>query len=385
MARRKNPSSRELRGFAALENASSRRERPPSPVGESYADPTDVLSRCRAGLIAVASFSMAINVLVLTVSVYMLQVYDRVLPGRSIETLVYLTVIAAAALATMAVLDLLRSRILVRLGIWIDQALSPPLFGRALENALRGLAYRTEALRDLAVLRTYLGGAGIMALFDAPWLPIFLIFVFLLHPLLGLLAFGGAAMLIALALTNSALTARAVSRANIISTKNYQRADAIFRNAEVVDGMGMTQALMLRWSAFNADVLSLQQFASDKAALITACTKSFRMFLQIAVLGLGAWLVLRQQLSRREHGGRFDHHVARACAGRANHRVLETDKQRTRRLEAPLRDLRDAAMASAQYATTPAKGSSHRRECDLCFRRRWATRVTWHFLIAYSG
>ena len=183
------------------------------------------------------------------------------------------------------------------LGIWIDQALSPPLFGRALENSLRGLAYRTEALRDLAVLRTYLGGAGIMALFDAPWLPIFLIFVFLLHPLLGLLAFGGAIMLITLALTNSALTARAVSRANVISTKNYQRADAIFRNAEVVDGMGMTQALMLRWGAFNADVLSLQQFASDKAALITACTKSFRMFLQIAVLGLGAWLVLRQQLS----------------------------------------------------------------------------------------
>ena len=114
MARRENPRSGEPRGFAALENASSRRERPAFSAGESCADPTAVLSRCRAGLIAVASFSMAINVLVLTVSVYMLQVYDRVLPGRSVETLVYLTVIAAVALATMAVLDLLRSRILVR-------------------------------------------------------------------------------------------------------------------------------------------------------------------------------------------------------------------------------------------------------------------------------
>ena len=110
--------------------------------------------------------------LVLTVSVYMLQVYDRVLPSRSIETLIYLTLIAGGALAAMAALDVLRSRILVRLGVWIDRMLSPALFGRAVENTLRGLPYRTEALRDLATIRTYLGGAGIMALFDAPWMPI---------------------------------------------------------------------------------------------------------------------------------------------------------------------------------------------------------------------
>ena len=240
---------------------------------------------------------MAMNLLVLTVSIYMLQVYDRVLPGRSVETLIYLTIIAAGALASMGALELVRSRILVRLGIWIDHALAPTLFGRALDNALRGLPYRTEALRDLTALRAYLGGAGIIALFDAPWLPIFLAFIFLLHPLLGLLALGGAALLFTLALMNNALTAQRLKQANILSTKSYQNAEAAFRNAEVVDGMGMAPALMRRWKALNGDVLQLQQQASDTAGMINACTKSLRMFLQIAVLGLGAWLVLRQELS----------------------------------------------------------------------------------------
>ena len=258
---------------------------------------SSVLSRCREGLIAVGALSMAVNLLVLTVSVYMLQVYDRVLPGRSVETLIYLTLIAGGALAAMAALDVLRSRILVRLGVWIDRMLSPALFGRAVENTLRGLPYRTEALRDLATIRTYLGGAGIMALFDAPWMPIYLAFVFLLHPLLGLLAVGGAAILTTLALANHSLTAENLKRANAASTKGYQSAEVAFRNAEVVDGMGMTPALTRRWDAINTHVLGLQEKASDTAGLINACTKSLRMFLQIAVLGMGAWLVLREELS----------------------------------------------------------------------------------------
>jgi len=256
-----------------------------------------VLKRCRGGLIAVGVFSMGINLLVLTISIYMLQVYDRVLPGRSVETLFYLTIIAAAALVTMGALDLLRSRILVRLGIWIDRILSPTLFGRGLENTLRGLPYRAEALRDLATLRSYLGGAGIMALFDAPWLPIFLVFVFLLHPFLGLLALCGAVVLALFAVANSALTSKKLKQANLASTKGYQNAETAFRNAEVIDGMGMNSALVRRWSALNSDMLQLQQQASDTAGLINACTKSLRMFLQVAVLGLGAWLVLRQELS----------------------------------------------------------------------------------------
>jgi ATP-binding cassette subfamily C protein/ATP-binding cassette subfamily C protein EexD len=258
---------------------------------------TDVLRRCRYGLIAVFAFSLGINLLVLTTSIYMLQVYDRVLPGRSIETLIYLTLITAGALAAMAVLEVMRSRILVRLGIWIDRTLSPTLFGRGLENAVRGLTYRTEPLRDLATLRAYLGGAGIMALFDAPWMPIFLAFIFLLHPLLGFLALGGAVVLIVLALTNNVLTAESLKRANAASSAGYRGAEAAFRNAEVIDGMGMAPALMRRWDAINGDVLRLQAHTSDMAGLINGCAKSLRMFLQVGVLGVGAWLVLRQELT----------------------------------------------------------------------------------------
>ena len=267
------------------------------PNGQPITGLNAVLTRCRKGLIAVGLFSMAINLLVLTSSIYMLQVYDRVLSGRSVETLIYLTLMAACALATMGALDAIRSRVLVRLGTWIDRALSPSVFQKALDNSVRGIPYRSEALRDLATLRTYLGGAGIMALFDAPWLPIFLVFIFLLHPLLGVFSLLAAAALLALALVNSFQTLENLKRANLASTKAYQNAEAGFRNAEVIDGMGMSPALLRRWDAINAHVLHFQERASDTAGLITACTKSLRMFLQVAVLGLGAWLALRQELS----------------------------------------------------------------------------------------
>lgn len=258
---------------------------------------TDVLARCRDGLIAVGAFSMVINLLVLTSSLYMLQVYDRVLTGQSVETLLYLTIIAAGALAAMGALDLMRSRILVRLGTWIDSSLSSAVLARGLENTLRGIPYRTEALRDLASLRSYLGGAGITALFDAPWVPIYLVFIFLLHPLLGLLALCGASVLFALGLINHGLTAANLTHANRAATKGYQDAEAAFRNAEVINGMGMARAVTRRWDASNADVLQLSAGASDSAGLINACTKSLRLFLQVAVLGVGAWLVLHQELT----------------------------------------------------------------------------------------
>ncbi|MEP9397616.1 type I secretion system permease/ATPase [Mesorhizobium sp. KR2-14] len=255
------------------------------------------LSSCRGGFAAVAAFSFFINLLVLSTSVYMLQVYDRVLTGRSVETLVYLTLIATAALAAMGGLEFFRSRLLVQLGTWIDRVLSPQVLGRGLENALRGAAYRTEALRDLATLRGYLSGGGIMALFDAPWMPLYLIFIFLLHPLLGLLALGGGIILFALALANNALTAGALKQATAGSARAYQAADAGFRNAEVIDGMGMGGTLLRRWDAANVEVLALQSLASERAGLINAFTKPFRMFLQVAVLGLGAWLSLRHEVS----------------------------------------------------------------------------------------
>jgi ATP-binding cassette subfamily C protein/ATP-binding cassette subfamily C protein EexD len=255
------------------------------------------LARCRGGFAAVAGFSLIINLLVLSTSVYMLQVYDRVLTGRSLETLFYLTLITAAALAAMGALELFRSRLLVRLGTWIDRALSAEVFSRGLDNALRGVPYHGEALRDLATLRGFLGGGGILALLDAPWMPIYLAVIFLLHPLLGVVSLIGGALLFALAFANHAVTSGLLKEANSAAMRGFRSAEAAFRNAEAVSGMGMGVEAMRRWSLSNAGVLQLQSVASDRAALINSFTKPFRLFLQVAVLGMGAWLVLHDELS----------------------------------------------------------------------------------------
>jgi ATP-binding cassette subfamily C protein/ATP-binding cassette subfamily C protein EexD len=255
------------------------------------------MARCRSGYLAVVGMSFAINLLILTTSVYMLQVYDRVLTGRSIPTLIYLTIIALAALLAMGLLELLRSRTLVRIATWIDRVLSPLVFARSVENAVRGASYRTDATRDLSTVCKFLGGGGILSLCDAPWMPIYLGFVFALHPFLGLVALLGAMALFTLALTNNFATQRTLREANTAASHLFQSGEAFMRNAEAVDGMGMIGALARRWDRSNAEVLHFQGVASDRAGWISACAKSFRLMLQIGILGVGAWLVLDNKLT----------------------------------------------------------------------------------------
>lgn len=258
---------------------------------------TTAVSRCRSGFVAVLGISLVVNLLVLTTSIYMLQVYDRVLTARSLSTLAYLTVIAVAALLAMALLELVRSRILVRIGTWLERIMSPMAFSRGIENAVRGSAYRGEAVRDLVTVCRFLAGGGMTALFDAPWMPIYLGFVFLLHPLLGLVATTGAIVLFALALTNNLMTQRVLKQANAASGRGFRGIESAVRNAEVIDGMGMIGALARRWDINNAEVLSLQAIASDRAGFVSSAAKFFRMLLQIAILGVGAYLVLDNKLT----------------------------------------------------------------------------------------
>ena len=256
-----------------------------------------VKERCRNGVLAVVGMSFAINLLILTSSIYMLQVYDRVLTGHSLSTLLYLTIITVAALLAMGALELLRSRTLLRIGSWIDRVLSPLVFARGMENAVRGVPYRTEAVRDLSTVTRFLGGGGIQTLCDAPWMPIFLGFIFLLHPMLGLVACIGAVVLFALALANNLVTRDPLKRANAAANRGYRSAESAVRNAEVVDGMGMIGALTSRWDRGNAEVLELQERAGDRAGWIAATARTFRMILQVAILGVGAWLVLGNELT----------------------------------------------------------------------------------------
>lgn len=255
-----------------------------------------ILDRCRTGFLAAFVASFGVNLLVLTGSVYMLQVYDRVLTSRSTSTLIWLTLIAVVALLVMAALDVVRSRILVRIGSWIDRILSALVFARSVDARQRRADAGAESLRDVAVLRNFLGGGASVSLMDAPWTPVYLAFIYMLHPWLGHVALLGALVLFGLAFLSHAATKSLMHEAALRSAESYRAAGAAIRHADVVSGMGMVGVLARRWDAANAKVLHLQARASERNGLLASAAKFFRMALQIAVLGVGAALVIADQV-----------------------------------------------------------------------------------------
>jgi PrtD family type I secretion system ABC transporter len=255
------------------------------------------LARGRAALVAAGGFSLAVNLLMLTSALYMMQVFDRVLASGRIETLVYLTVLAAGALALLAVLDVLRGRVLARVAAWIERVVAPAALARSVEAALRRDEGRADALRDLAALRGFLGGSGVLALFDLPWVPVYLAVAYLLHPVLGHVALAGAAVLLSLAFVNDRLTRASLRDAEASARRALRMAEAGCRNAEAVDALGLLPGLTRRWDRHHARSVDLQVRAADRAGLVLGAAKFFRLFVQIAVLGVGAWLVLDRDLS----------------------------------------------------------------------------------------
>lgn len=276
------------------------RPMPLNIVGSDAAAET-VLSRavgaCRRQLVAVAVFSGVVNLLQLTVSLYMMQVFDRVLSTRSLDTLYYLTAIAIFALLVMAVLDGLRSQVMQRVAAWVEGKAAPEAFVRAIESQLRNRPYRMEALRDLSVCRSWMGSPASLTLFDVPWVPIFLAVIFLLNPVLGWIALAGAALLFLLTLANEWATGALLRQASTGAMASQRRAESIVRNAEVIDSMGMAPAVLQRWREGLSAALPPQDRAADRAAVMLSLTRFFRLAVQVAVLGVGALLVLEQQIT----------------------------------------------------------------------------------------
>ncbi|MBT9455528.1 MAG: type I secretion system permease/ATPase [Burkholderiaceae bacterium] len=262
-------------------------ERPPldTPLGRAV----QVTS---ATLRQVAFFSFFINLLALTSSVYMLQVYDRVLASRSGATLLYLTLFAAACLATLAALEVVRSRLLVRLGARLDAQLSGLVFSGTLAAGRSG-----QSLRDLDNVRGFATGATMLSLLDAPWSPIYIGLVYLLHPWLGHVALIGGIVLFLLGLWNERSTRAPLAEAGKEMSASTQFAEVSARNAEVIKAMGMLPALTRLWRERHDFGIGLQGVASDRAGNVAAVAKAVRLFLQIAILGVGAWLVIQQQSS----------------------------------------------------------------------------------------
>src|SRR4051812_38736368 len=255
------------------------------------------LGACRKQFILVGVFSGVVNLLQLTTSIYMMQVFDRVLASRILDTLYFLSLIAIAATLVLALLEAVRGQMMQRLAVWVEHRVAPEGFVRAIESTLRGRPYRMEALRDLAVCRGFLGSPGALSLYDVPWVPIYLAFIFMLHWVMGCIALGGAIILFSLTLISELSTSKLLKEANTAAMASQRRAESITRNAEVIDSMGMLPAVIGQWRESVAAMTEPQQRAADRAALLVAATKFFRLTVQIAILGVGAYLVLNQELT----------------------------------------------------------------------------------------
>lgn len=245
----------------------------------------------------VGFLSGTVSVLYLTGSFYMLEVYDRVLPSRSVPTLVGLSIIVAGLYAFQGVLDLLRGRILARIGASLDEAMHGRVYDALVRIPLKARAQGDglQPLRDLDQVRGFLASPGPTALFDLPWIPLYVAICFAFHFWIGITAVIGAVLLIALTLLTETLTRGPAKAAVAGAMARNGLADASRRNAEVVHAMGMGGRLGDRWSAANARYMANQQRTSDVAGGLGAISKVLRMLLQSAVLGIGAYLVINQQ------------------------------------------------------------------------------------------
>ena len=258
-----------------------------------------VLRRCKLTFLAVGLFSGLINLLALTGSFYMLQVYDRVLPSRSVPTLVGLTMLMGFLYIANGLLDLFRTRIMARVGVRIDEELSEKVFAAVQTLPLRSRqgGDGMQPVRDLDQIRTFLSSMGPTALFDLPWMPLYLAVVFLLHPWLGLFATAGALLLVALTWLTE-VKSKGPIRASVQSgSKRLAFGEQTRRNAEVIRAMGLGPRMFGRWRELSGRHLSDQLTAADAAGGIGTITKILRMVLQSGILGLGAYLVVHDQVS----------------------------------------------------------------------------------------
>ncbi|KRB93023.1 type I secretion system permease/ATPase [Noviherbaspirillum sp. Root189] len=246
----------------------------------------------------VGVFSAIINLIMLVPSIYMLQVYDRVLPSRNEITLLMLTLIMLGAYLFMSALEFVRSFVLVRVGAKLDMQLNKRVYTAAFEqNLKRGGGNAGQALADLTNLRQFLTGNALFAFFDAPWFPFYLIVIFLFEPSLGVFALVGTAILVVLAFINEKVSKKPLSEANTLAIASNTLATNNLRNAEVIESMGMLPNLMQRWFKLHGRFLQLQAEASEKAGIVTAITKFFQTSLQSLVLGYGALLAVEGKIT----------------------------------------------------------------------------------------
>lgn len=333
-------------------------------------DATDLqraLRACRGSFVSVGFFSMFVNILMLVPPMYMLQVYDRVLTTQSEETLLMLTLVVVFLFMVMGGLELVRSRMLVRVGNRLDTNVNSRLYSAMFRRSVVTQGQQSaQPLSDLTNLRQFLTGNALFAFFDAPWVPVYLGVLFLFHPWLGIFATFAGIVLFTLAIANEKATKGLLAEANSEHIKAQDLANSNLRNAEVLHAMGMLPGIMGRWAEKHHHFLAKQSQASDRAGALTNTSKVLRLLFQSMILGLGAYLVLQAEMTAgmmiagsiimgralapidQMIGGWKGFVGARGAYGRLNELLTQIpDEQRRMSLPAPRGDLAVETVAAA--------------------------------------
>lgn len=249
-------------------------------------------------LVCVAIFSAVVNFLMLTGPLFMLQVYDRVLSSRSVETLTALFLLVAFLFLLMGVIDVARHRIMLRVSVRYHQRLQARVFSASLhEDRVAGTNTAHGGMQDLEAIQRLIAAPVLMSIFDLPWSPLFLGAVFIFHPLLGALATAGMAVLVATTILHQWVTRNALQSAGAALQKANHISDLFRQEGRLISSLGMGSAAFLKWQSIRNDATAASLAGADRATGFTAFSRGFRLFLQSAMLAAGAWLVLRQELT----------------------------------------------------------------------------------------
>jgi ATP-binding cassette subfamily C protein len=269
----------------------------PQPATDTASDPLGHWHAvARSNVATVVAFSIFVNLLMLTLPIYLFQISDRVLTSRSLETLLMLSLLAIAFITVLSLLDIFRRQVLGALATSLETILGGPLLASVIHGSLAG-ASNMQALRSLQQVRNFISSPAMLLLFDGPIAPIYFVAVFLINPQLGFVTLGAGAILALIALINQRATSEQLKLAGAFAAKADARAEALTRNAQVINAMGMLNQSILHWGRNEAGALRLYLGALDRNSWISGVSRCFRLATQIAVLGFGAYLALEGRLT----------------------------------------------------------------------------------------
>jgi len=255
-----------------------------------------ILAKYRSSFLMLWVFSFFFNLLVLSLPLYMLGVFTNVLTSRSEDTLVLLTIAAIIALVMQGVLDFIRSRLLIRVGVTLDAELTPQVLEAIIRHAAGSAQRNAQRLRDAVELRSFLTGSSIFTLFDAPFVPFYVLVIYLMHPTLGIIALIGSLVLVVIAVANELMTRAPIESALKSNRYAQRRVDEFVRNADAIEAMGMMPAVLEQWQRRNNDSLAALTRGSDSASITRALAKFARIMLQVGLYAAGAYLYLQNEI-----------------------------------------------------------------------------------------